>query len=115
MVKIIPLPHKDISKELNDDLRNKLSGIGLIFDKTDKAKTPQFAKMALKDLVYLDKKLERFELRNKLPRIKSILEEICESKCPSNELFKAGIEDYEYIIKVLDDLLPPFRLPPELA
>ena len=97
MVKIIPLPHKDISKELNDDLRNKLSGIGLIFDKTDKAKTPQF------------------ELRNKLPRIKSILEEICESKCPSNELFKAGIEDYEYIIKVLDDLLPPFRLPPELA
>jgi len=109
MVRILPLSHKDITYALADDLKNKFSSIGLFYDPIAKAKshTVQFAKLALKDLDYIEIKLDKFELKNKLPNIRIVLESLSQSVQPSERIFKLAAEDLKHIIKILDSIIPP--------
>lgn len=106
MVRIAPLPHKRISKELNDDLRNKLTSIGVVLEYLEKAKSDH-AKRALNDLDYIEKKLEKFELRNSLPIIRNVLNDLFQLKHPSKDSIEKATEDFKFIKKVLDDLPAP--------
>ena len=66
-------------------------------------------------ILYIDenKKLVKFELKNKLPRIRTVLETFSQAKQLSQESVKLALEDYEYIKNVLDSLSPPVN-PPNL-
>jgi len=74
--------------------------------------TGHFLVISQEALRYIEKKLDKFELKNKLPRIKSILETLSLSKHPTEESIKLALEDFDYIQDILDSMPPPIDFPP---
>ena len=85
-------PHNDNST-VTQDLRNKLTSIVTVFDQISHTKLPskKFAKVALNDLDYIERNL----ITVKLPKVRLVLEAVCQAQQPSVNSIQDAVNDWD--------------------
>jgi DNA-binding LacI/PurR family transcriptional regulator len=78
-----------------------MTSVGIVLERSVKSLLfpARLTKLALKDLDYIEKKLDRSELRNKIRTIRVVIEKLSQSIQPSEKLIKAASNDCQSAFK----------------